>query len=126
MDKKEVLNRFNYEQLNSEIKLVNDLLANYLELKMAVKESLIGYFKTQKVGLDEFKTFNLERWCGGEVNPTLEIVEVDGRFLFGMTHYGILGPLTYKEFISHKERFLCEILKFFADPQKYFEKNHQR
>jgi len=30
---------------------------------------------------------------GNEINPTLEIVQVEGEFKFASTHYGVLSPL---------------------------------
>jgi len=122
MENNITLQRFNNELLNPEIKLVNDLLATFLELEPKKKKLLIRYFKKQKVRYDGFKTFNLQRWYGGDVNPTLEIVEVENKFLFGVTHYGVLGPLSIKEFISTKERLLPEICKFFAHSENYFGK----
>jgi len=120
MKKEELLKEFNGQLLDSRVNFVNEFLKSFLEIKPNIKNLLVEHFKTEKVGIDGFKTFYL---CGlsGVDQSTFVIVEVEDKYLFGKTSYGILGPLGPKSFEYHKKRITEVILDFFVNPEKYFK-----
>ncbi|MFA6251110.1 MAG: hypothetical protein WC603_00560 [Candidatus Paceibacterota bacterium] len=105
----------------SEVELVNDFLTVSLATNMDVGKILADYFKKRDCPrIRGLKTFNLERWSGSESNPTIELVKVGKTFFFGMTHYGMLGPL--KNSALKNEAVKDVIISFILNPLKFAQK----
>ena len=115
------LKRFEDERLDNDVVLVNELLMIFLNSKKEIKKLLIDHFSKCIAGHYDggIKKFKLQGWCGNEVNPTLEIVEIKDKFKFAMTHYGALGPLTHAELSKFSRKQV--IMEFFIEPLKYFK-----
>ncbi|MEI7689160.1 MAG: hypothetical protein WCI91_03165 [Candidatus Nomurabacteria bacterium] len=125
MERESILEKFNDELLNSDIKLLNEFLSRFCENRKDIAKLLSYHFESIEARYDGFKTFNLERWSsfGGDSNPTLEIVKVKDKLLFGFTAYGTLGPLDSRRLNSGRRiTTLNVIMDFFINPEKFFEK----
>lgn len=112
--------QFDKKGLSPEVNLCNEFLMIFLGSKKEVKKLLENYFKKCVANAydNSVKKFNLERWSGGEVNPTLEIVKIKDEFKFATTHYGILSPLSSIDLEEHQMKEA--ILGFFFKPLEYF------
>jgi hypothetical protein len=116
-----IANKFDASSLDEQVNWLNEFLARFLMANPAVQQALDSYYSHCQVNDydDEIKKFNLEKWCGGEVNPTLEIVQVKGQLKFATTHYGVLGPLSRDE--CNKQRVKEVIFTFFTNPLNFFK-----
>jgi len=121
MQKEALVQEFNNQLLDSRVNFVNEFLRSFLEVKPDIKNLLVEYFKTVKIGYDGFKTFDL---CGlsGVDQSHFVIVEVEDKFLFGKTSYGMLGPLRHEGFTYFQKIIIRVVLDFFNNPEKYFER----
>ncbi|MFA4942235.1 MAG: hypothetical protein WC564_01190 [Patescibacteria group bacterium] len=114
-----VLRSFDSRAVGVDVVLCNEFLERLLDSNKKLKTSLVNRFKTiqGKDHDDGVKKFNLERWSGGEANPTLEIVMIGGNFKFAMTHFGILRSLTSDGLAKSPVRE--KIIDFFIDPMSF-------
>lgn len=122
--KGKILQEFKDQLLDPRVSFTNEFLESLLGNNPKIKDLLVEHFKMARPGYDGLKTFNLKQWVsfGGDSNPTLEIVQIENRFLFGLTSYGILSSLKNEIFISHKKAIMDVILDFFVNPEKFLKK----
>lgn len=120
MEKEKLVQEFNNLLLDSRVNFVNEFLRSFLEIKPDVKNLLVEYFKTAKTGYDGLKTLDLCSLSGVDLS-TFVIVEVEDKFLFGKTSYGVLGPLRPEGFKYFQKSIIRVILDFFNNPEKYLK-----
>lgn len=122
--REKILKEFQDQVLDPRVNFANEFLKSFLKTKPNIKDLLVEYFKKTEVRYDGLKTFTLERWSsfGGDSNPTIEIVQIEDKFLFGTTSYGVLGPLKNDGFVDHKKRIMEVIIDFFVKPEQYLQK----
>lgn len=118
------LEKFDQGVLTPEVNLCNEFLMIFLNSKEETKKLLKDHFK--KCAANDYdkgvKKFNLGAWWGGDMNPTLEIVEIKDEFKFATTHYGVLTPLSRADL--KRSQIKSTMVDFFLDPLKYFLKNN--
>lgn len=116
-----LIERFEEKALDPQVNWLNEFLVEVLDANHNVKVYLENYF--QRCPVNDYdhglKKFNLERWSGGDINPSLEIVLVDGEFKFATTHYGVLGPLSRET--CNKQNIKAVIMSFFINPVSYLK-----
>jgi len=120
---KNLVKSFKAENLDSQVNWLNDLLAEFLKANLTLKKAFDDYFVTCETNNyeDGVKKFNLERWSsfGGDSNPTLEIVEVEGELKFAYSAYGMLGPLESKDY--DRPIIKSAVARFFSEPFSRFK-----
>lgn len=115
---------FEEKCLDQQVNWLNDFLSQFLDSKPKIKQAILSHFNNCQANDHDggIKKFNLQRWCGGDVNPTLEIVEVNGRLKFATTHYGVLAPLSRVD--CGMKAIKNALMDFFLHPDKYLKDNN--
>ncbi|MDP3836837.1 MAG: hypothetical protein Q8Q67_01935 [bacterium] len=113
--------KFEEKNLDQQVTWLNDFLSQFLDSRPEIKQAILGHFKNCQANDYDggIKMFNLQRWCGGDVNPTLEIAEVNGKLKFATTHYGVLAPLNRTD--CGMKPIKNALIDFFLHPDKYLK-----
>lgn len=113
-----MVKKFDAFFLDEQVNWLNEFLGNFLRARTGTKKALQDYFDNCQADNDGIKKFNLLRWGGGIVSPTLEIAQVKGEFKFATTRYGVLSPLNKGD--CNKPEVKNVIMNFFINPGKHF------
>lgn len=121
-----IIEKFDANNLDQQVNWLNRFLEKFSETNLKAKQAFWDYFNNCQINDydDNIKKFNLERWGGGDINPTIDIALVNGELKFATTRYGILTPLSRED--CNKCPIKTVIMDFFLNSDKYFQKNKEK
>ncbi len=96
---------------------LNQSLDSFTEKNPNIRQAFTKYFVNENV-----YRFNLEKWGGNQVNPSLDIVQIKGKLKFAIYRYGVFSPLSLTDWNNCV--IMEVILDFFINPLPYFQKNN--